>query len=47
MGNYDYISKYFGDISGLTTQVSHVNEERNVVVCWILAKPNNIFSVSF
>jgi hypothetical protein len=38
-GNYNYISKlfethYWPDC----TQVSHINEERNVAQCWILAK---------
>ena len=38
-GNYDYISKLFWrHFWPDSTQVSHVNEERNVAQCWILAK---------
>lgn len=38
-GNYDYISKLFKNHDWSdATQVSHINEERNVAQCWILAK---------
>ena len=38
-GNYDYISKLFKNHDWPdATQVSHINEERNVAQCWILAK---------
>ena len=38
-GNYDYITKLFKNHGWPdANQVSHKNEERNVVQCWILAK---------
>ena len=38
-GNYDYINQLFKQHSWPdVSQVSHVNEERNVSQCWILAR---------
>ena len=38
-GNYDYINQLFYSHSWPdASQVSHVNEERNVAQCWILAR---------
>ncbi len=38
-GNYDYINQLFKHHSWPdVSQVSHVNEERNVAQCWILAR---------
>jgi len=38
-GNYDYIRQLFHQhIWPDASQVNHVNEERNVAQCWILAR---------